>query len=324
MEPIAGWYDDPRDESGLRYWDGTAWTDDVTPKQPSATDTPQWNYPAAPPAQAQTWNYGAPTQEQAQQSQPQAPPPAQHQQQQQQQQQHEQLPQQQLPPQASGYQYPYQQQQPQQTGPPAPQYPYPYPQQPQQPWPPAPGMAPYRLSTPDGVPITSWGKRLAARLLDALFVAIGGLPFTGYFYYQFFQALSDQLDANRSAFNPTSEVVRWELAAAAMSIVLGALYETFCLRHWSATAGKRILEIQVRSYDGEGPLSWPTILRRVGFMYGLSVLGLVPVASLFAGLMALLDYLWPLWDKKRQALHDRAAGTVVVERPRQPSYQPMS
>ena len=209
MSPIAGWYDDPRDDSSLRYWDGDAWTDHVTPKQaaqgtrgpeaapagpagpagpaspaspagPGAAATPppapQWVYPGGPPAQQQTWNYGTP---------------------------------------------------------------------PQQVWPPAaaapPGqLAPYGVVTPDGVAITSWGKRLAARLLDMLFVAIGGLPFTGYFVYHFYQALSDQLeDPSRSPFNPTNAVIQWEIALAAMSIVIGALYETFCLRQWGATVGKR-------------------------------------------------------------------------------------
>ena len=33
MAPISGWYDDPRDASRLRYWDGDAWTEHVTAKQ---------------------------------------------------------------------------------------------------------------------------------------------------------------------------------------------------------------------------------------------------------------------------------------------------
>ena len=32
-------------------------------------------------------------------------------------------------------------------------------------------------------------------------------------------------------------------------------------------------------------------------------------------LLQLLNVLWPLWDGRRQALHDKAAGTVVVVRP---------
>ncbi len=28
---------------------------------------------------------------------------------------------------------------------------------------------------------------------------------------------------------------------------------------------------------------------------------------------ALLDYLWPLWDEKKQSLHDKVVGSVVVK-----------
>jgi len=31
-----------------------------------------------------------------------------------------------------------------------------------------------------------------------------------------------------------------------------------------------------------------------------------------AGLYSLLDVLWPLWDDKKQAIHDKIAGTNVV------------
>ena len=36
---------------------------------------------------------------------------------------------------------------------------------------------------------------------------------------------------------------------------------------------------------------------------------LVPLVSL----ITVLDLLWPLWDQKRQALHDKVAKTAVVE-----------
>jgi uncharacterized RDD family membrane protein YckC len=36
-------------------------------------------------------------------------------------------------------------------------------------------------------------------------------------------------------------------------------------------------------------------------------LGFVPVVGGF------LDLLWPLWDKQRQTLHDKAVGTFVVK-----------
>ena len=41
-------------------------------------------------------------------------------------------------------------------------------------------------------------------------------------------------------------------------------------------------------------------------------LGLVPFVGSVTGLYLLLDYLWPLWDDKKQAIHDKFAKTNVV------------
>jgi uncharacterized RDD family membrane protein YckC len=35
-------------------------------------------------------------------------------------------------------------------------------------------------------------------------------------------------------------------------------------------------------------------------------------ATSILGIIVLLDVLWPLWDARRQTLHDKVAGTVVV------------
>ena len=35
-------------------------------------------------------------------------------------------------------------------------------------------------------------------------------------------------------------------------------------------------------------------------------------------LYVLVDVLWPLWDAKKQALHDKVAGTAVVKKHEQP------
>jgi uncharacterized RDD family membrane protein YckC len=41
----------------------------------------------------------------------------------------------------------------------------------------------------------------------------------------------------------------------------------------------------------------------------------VPLIGTLFGLLGLLNYLWPLWDQKRQALHDKVASTNVVVGP---------
>lgn len=168
--------------------------------------------------------------------------------------------------------------------------------------------------TPDGVPITSWIKRLAARMLDGVFVFLLSLPLTGYFVYGYVQAVADQLNTSTDvSLIPSADVLRWELPIALILLAAQAIYETVGLRLWSATPGKRVLGISVRLMAGPGRLGWAVIARRVGFLYGVSLLSLVPIASYVAALVWLLDYLWPLWNKPRQALHDKAAGTVVVE-----------
>ena len=63
-----------------------------------------------------------------------------------------------------------------------------------------------------------------------------------------------------------------------------------------------------------GKLTVLDALKRQAITVGCNILGLVPVVSLVTGLLPILDGLWPLWDSKRQALHDKLAGTNVVLR----------
>jgi uncharacterized RDD family membrane protein YckC len=174
--------------------------------------------------------------------------------------------------------------------------------------------APGSVMTPDGARVTTWGKRFAARLLDLIFVFIASLPITGYFFYRSFRLVSDQMNnGTYDAFSPDADVVKWEMIAVGIFIVLGLGYETFCLGRWGATPGKRTLDISVRAWNQGGRLPWSTVARRVGFLYGLAVVTLVPLVGILALLACVLNFLWPAWDNRRQALHDKVAGTVVIE-----------
>jgi uncharacterized RDD family membrane protein YckC len=64
------------------------------------------------------------------------------------------------------------------------------------------------------------------------------------------------------------------------------------------TLGKRLVRIQVQRASGENPIGFPRALVRV-----LAKGVLVP------------GYLWPLWDPMGQALHDKAADTIVIRLP---------
>ena len=163
-------------------------------------------------------------------------------------------------------------------------------------------------TTADGVPLASWGKRFGAWILDGIIITVlGGIvgwlatPRLGELVDQMVRAAqagdeSQLLELQNAMTGPTVQ----------FSIVLWLVASAYCLVFWTTsgqTPGKKALGISVRRADQPGPLPLGTaVLRR-----------LVPLASQVVPFLSLLDGLWPLWDDKRQALHDKVASTQVVE-----------
>ena len=79
-----------------------------------------------------------------------------------------------------------------------------------------------------------------------------------------------------------------------------------------ATIGKLVVGLRVRLRERPGPMPLGTVLLRWVGQFGPGLLGIVPYVGGLSGLYSLLDDLWPLWDDKRQALHDKVAKTNVV------------
>jgi uncharacterized RDD family membrane protein YckC len=133
-----------------------------------------------------------------------------------------------------------------------------------------------------------WGSRVAAYLLDAL-VLIAPL-------FLFFVVVI--------AANPYDNSGAWAALGLVYlaSFVLPFVYFTVLHgRERGQTLGKRALGIKVVDDHGAS----------IG--YGRSF-GRYAITFLFAIfiLPVLLDYLWPLWDPRSQALHDKVAGSFVV------------
>ncbi|MEU0091733.1 RDD family protein [Kribbella sp. NPDC006257] len=265
-----GWYDDPKDPAGQRYWDGEAWTEHRRPRRGPA------------PYQGE---FGQPQQDQLGQAQ-----------------------------QAGQAQL----SQPQQFGQPqqAPQYGQPqYGQQ-------GFGYGPRVPATPDGVPLAGWWKRVGARVLDGIIVFFISLPFTLYFWIQYTHVVldweRDQIDKAQSSTRPTfdfslpPEVYKWMLYISLISAVVASIYEVFFLSRSGATPGKKAVGITVRLRDVAGPPPVAAVLKRYGVYAGLGLLGAIPFVGTLFSLGSLLNVLWPLWDDKKQALHDKVAATNVV------------
>jgi uncharacterized RDD family membrane protein YckC len=184
------------------------------------------------------------------------------------------------------------------------------------------------MVTPDGEPLASVWVRLGARVLDSvildLCVLVLSLPvlvpsMTRFYNYISDPATVDRLDAAGSASSSSpfgqyalsmqimqeSGLLTLVIAVSLIALVFNGLYTVFCLRLWGGTPGKLMLGLRVRPWEASQQLSWAQAAKRWA---GGELLG--SVVSLYIW----LDYLWPLWDPRRQAVHDKWPGTVVVKR----------
>ena len=181
-----------------------------------------------------------------------------------------------------------------------------------------------QATTPDGVPLSGWWKRVLARILDGVITFVIGLPLTGYFLFRYFQAMGDYVNqqvANAQSGQQPSQFVlptglyAWAIPVALLSLLVAVVYEYLFLTRTGATLGKKAVGISVRLRERPGPLPSSAAWRRIGVINGLQLLGIIPLLGNFASLALLLDYLWPLWDVNKQAWHDKVAATNVVVGP---------
>jgi uncharacterized RDD family membrane protein YckC len=178
-------------------------------------------------------------------------------------------------------------------------------------------------TTPDGVPLASRWARLGGRLLDNLFVTILAFPLNFYFIRKYNAAAQDWLDevdrrqANGASPNPLAfpdEMVKWLVPIAIITVVVGVIYEAWFLNRSGATPGKHIVGTAVRKYDDPSiPPAEGVVVRRVAAQYSYQLLYIVPVLWPLLALIIVVDNGWLLWDRKRQTLHDKVAGTTVVK-----------
>ncbi len=181
-----------------------------------------------------------------------------------------------------------------------------------------------RHATPDGQALSGWWRRVAAVVIDSLVVglvttAVGWTWVTeiAHAYSVFFGLVGESV--RTGATMPDSSVLATAVAGPMTTLALVAwsvqlVYNVGFLKAFAATPGKMVLGIEVRLRERPGVLSWGTVLARWLAQNIGALLALVPVVGALGSLYGLLDVLWPLWDGKRQALHDKVARTNVVRR----------
>lgn len=175
------------------------------------------------------------------------------------------------------------------------------------------------------LPLAPIYRRAGARLLDNGLVAVFGfalvLPITvGAF----------GLGKPGSKTEDEGGIWNWPIIFTLFCVlsVLPFIYEAVQLSMWGRTLGKRVLGLGVVQVRPAGePLTttqavWRAAIVHLGYQIGVFFFLTIAVmvwsyaaygmVLVWAG--ALMAYLWAIWDQPlRQSLHDRFAGTIVID-----------
>jgi uncharacterized RDD family membrane protein YckC len=199
----------------------------------------------------------------------------------------------------------------------APQGPPSYPSAPRGGYPPQP-PGPYPAPSPGGrygangyggdpqiLPYAGWGTRLGGYLIDAvIFIPVLAVL---YLALRHTSTLEVHLMTRRNGTHTRRSV---SLLAPLITAVLFVIYATVMYGGARGqTVGMMAVGVRVVRDEAHDALGYGRALWRASVEQFLRILATVTV---ILGVIWLLDMLFPLWDKKRQTLHDKLAKTVVL------------
>lgn len=184
-----------------------------------------------------------------------------------------------------------------------------------------------RPATADGVRLAGWWSRVAALFVDYLLITVAQTLALSVFGQRIVTAMqaweadvfaavsSGNTDVPLTPADPRYGItVLWFVYSAAL-LVLQFVYATVLMHYKGATLGQLLMGLRVvhtgRGRDRFG-LDWSTsIIRNAGWLL-CQVLALVPRLSSIGGLLTVVNGAWPLFNRRRQALHDVLARTQVI------------
>lgn len=161
------------------------------------------------------------------------------------------------------------------------------------------------LDPGSGRPLASWGRRFGAHLIDAIIVAVPlffvVFRITGPAFTQVQEFCTNGInicDHNTYHYGAIAE-------AAIISGVVSLLYFTLLIGSARGqTVGMMMLKIAVRDQTTDTSIGHSRAFIRWLVLFALGLVVYVP---------HIIDCLSPLWDSRRQAWHDHAASSVVVD-----------
>ena len=174
-------------------------------------------------------------------------------------------------------------------------------------------MTPNASDIRHGYLLATWLQRLVAHVIDR--VIVGAIVLTGLFGMAW-AWIEINAHGREGDWGPFNGVVfdsswaywGWGLAiAAAFALLVYAAWFLVALGR-GQTPGKQVVGVRVIRANGE-PSGWGrTFLREVVEWIVVGAL-----SAMTGGIFYVVNYVWPLWDKDRQALHDKMVETLVVD-----------
>lgn len=169
----------------------------------------------------------------------------------------------------------------------------------------APPVLPKGLDPATYLELASWGRRAAGYLIDFLVVllVVGGI------------AVGTGFALARTLTRPDGSTITgdsgWGALVIVVEVVVGSIAYFGLLNGLAGrTVGMRVVGIEVRDASGVGRIGCWRASGRFAILYGA---WLIPFPGA-APLAIALDLCSPLWDRRRQAWHDKLFRSIVVRR----------
>jgi uncharacterized RDD family membrane protein YckC len=156
-----------------------------------------------------------------------------------------------------------------------------------------------------GVEYAPWVTRVAGFLIDYAMVAVacGALLLVGVLVFGSMAALDSGLGSARGNFGGGGCCCVLLLLPLA-SLLVGLWNKAYLVSQRGSSIGQGVMKIKVVDAQGHLLTMGQAVLRLLAHV-GLS----------FIPAVGLIDLLWPLWDERRQTLHDKAVGSYVITNP---------
>lgn len=157
--------------------------------------------------------------------------------------------------------------------------------------------------SPQGAVLAHWWKRVVAAIIDGAILTIPSYIIVALFGIGF--SSNATIDPVTGELEGGSGFIAGFLVMFAVLFLVGVAYQVILNGGpRGQTVGKMVMKIQVRDEATGGPIGY-------GKAFIRWIVALLLQAACYVP--GIVDVLFPLWDPKRQTIHDKAANSLVID-----------